>query len=82
MSRTKERLVRSDLLPHVALLAENHLDGPITTEVPPINKNINYWFVGVGVSFNFSEPPKTARNAPRHFFRRRRARRATQPGER
>ena len=61
MSRTKERLVRSDLLPHVALLAENHLDGPITTEVPPINKNINYWFVGVGVSFNFSALYKNRR---------------------
>ena len=61
MSRTKERLVRSDLLPHVALLAENHLDGPITTEVPPINKNINYWFVGVGVSFNFSALYKSRR---------------------
>ena len=54
MSRTKERLVRAELLPHVSLLAQNHLDGPITTEVPPINKNLNYWFVGVGVSFNFS----------------------------
>ena len=61
MSRTKERLVRSDLLPHVALLAENHLDGPITTEVPPINKNLNYWFVGVGVSFNFSALYKSRR---------------------
>ena len=61
MSRTKERLVRAELLPHVSLLAQNHLDGPITTEVPPINKNLNYWFVGVGVSFNFSALYKSRR---------------------
>ena len=61
MSRTKERLVRAELLPHVSLVAQNHLDGPITTEVPPINKNLNYWFVGVGVSFNFSALYKSRR---------------------
>ena len=54
MSRTREQLVRSERLPKLALLAEDHLDGPITIEVPPINKNLNYWFVGVGVSYNFS----------------------------
>ena len=61
MSRTREKLERAELLPHVALLAEDHLDGPITTEVPPINKNINYWFVGVGVTYNFSSLYKNNR---------------------
>lgn len=54
MSRTQEKLERSALLPKIALIAEEHLDGPITIEVPPIDKNLNYWFVGVGVSYNFS----------------------------
>lgn len=54
MSHTREQLVRSERLPKLALLAEDHLDGPITIGVPPINKNLNYWFVGVGVSYNFS----------------------------
>ncbi len=54
MSRTQEKLERSALLPKVAIIAEDHLDGPITIEVPPINKNLNYWFVGVGVTYNFS----------------------------
>ena len=61
MSRTREKLERAELLPHVALLAEDHLDGPIITEVPPINKNINYWFVGVGVTYNFSSLYKNNR---------------------
>jgi outer membrane protein len=54
MSRTQEKLERSALLPKIAIVAEDHLDGPITIEVPPINKNLNYWFVGVGVTYNFS----------------------------
>lgn len=54
MGRTREKTVRSEMLPHVALLAEDHLDGPITVEVPPLDRNLNYWFVGVGVSYNLS----------------------------
>lgn len=38
----------------MALVAEEHFDGPITNEVPVINKNINFWFAGVGVSYNLS----------------------------
>lgn len=61
MNRTQERLARSERLPKVALVAEDHLDGPITIEVPPINKNLNYWFVGVGISYNFSSLYKSKR---------------------
>lgn len=50
-SERVERLERSNLLPNVALVASNHFDGPITIEVPAINKNFNYWFVGVNVSY-------------------------------
>lgn len=47
-------LERSALLPHVSLFAENYLNGPITIEIPAINKNFNYWFVGVGVQYQLS----------------------------
>lgn len=53
-SRQHERIVRSASLPHVALVAEEHLDGPVTIEIPALDKNFNYWFVGVGISFNLS----------------------------
>lgn len=62
ISKTKETLEKAERLPKVALVAENHLDGPITIEVPPINKNLNYWFVGVGVSYNFSALYKNKRH--------------------
>jgi len=45
---------RSQTLPHVAIVAEEHLDGPITIEVPTLNNNFNYWYVGVGVKYNIS----------------------------
>lgn len=51
MGERAERLERSNLLPNVALVASNRFDGPITIEVPAINKNFNYWFVGVNVSY-------------------------------
>lgn len=61
INRTKERLERSAMLPKLAVIAEDHLDGPITIEVPPINKNLNYWYVGLGVSYNFSSLYKAKR---------------------
>ena len=61
INRTQERMARADRLPKVALVSEDHLDGPITIEVPPINKNFNYWYVGVGVSYNFSSLYKAKR---------------------
>lgn len=54
ISEKQEKIARAALLPKVAVVAEDHLDGPILTEVPPINKNLNYWFVGVGVSYDLS----------------------------
>lgn len=50
----KEHSVKAERLPQVALVAANHLDGPITIEVPTIDKNFNYWYVGVGLKYNIS----------------------------
>lgn len=50
----KERSVKAERLPQVALVAANHFDGPITIEVPTINKNFNYWYVGIGIKYNIS----------------------------
>lgn len=54
MSEYGEELARAERRPTVAIIAANHFDGPITIEVPTINKNYNYWYVGVGVSFRLS----------------------------
>lgn len=65
MSLTKERIERAARRPKVALVAEDHLDGPLTFEVPPLNKNLNYWFVGVGITYNFSSLYKNNRSVRR-----------------
>lgn len=54
ISQKAESLVRSERLPKVGLQAGWTLDGPILVEVPPINRNLSYWWVGVGVSYNLS----------------------------
>ncbi|MBQ9361814.1 MAG: TolC family protein [Bacteroidaceae bacterium] len=54
MAEQQVRLERSERLPKVALVAEDHFDGPVTFEIPTLDKNINYWYVGIGVSYNFS----------------------------
>ncbi len=54
MGKYGEKLARAEMRPRVALIAGNHFDGPITIEVPTINKNYNYWHVGVGISFKLS----------------------------
>ncbi|MGM9846368.1 MAG: TolC family protein [Muribaculaceae bacterium] len=54
MSDEKVRLEKSERLPKVALFAEDHLDGPITFEIPNLDNNIHYWFVGLSISYNLS----------------------------
>lgn len=59
ITRKAEALVRSERLPKIGLQAGWSIDGPILVEVPPINRNLSYWYVGVGVSYNISSLYKT-----------------------
>lgn len=54
ISRKAEDLTRSELLPKIGLQAGWSIDGPILVEVPPINRNLSYWYVGIGLSYNIS----------------------------
>lgn len=54
ISRKAEEMTKSEFRPKVGLQAGWSIDGPILTEVPPINRNLSYWYVGVGVSYNIS----------------------------
>jgi len=54
MTMQRERLEKSALRPKVSVVAEEHFDGPITVEIPNLNNNLNYFFVGVGVQYSFS----------------------------
>jgi outer membrane protein len=54
MSRQQLKMAHSELLPKISIMAEDHLDGPVTIEVPALNNNFNYWFVGVGLRYSLS----------------------------
>ena len=54
MNEQKENLAKAARRPKLALVAEEHLDGPILIEVPVIDKNFNYWFVGLGLQYDLS----------------------------
>lgn len=54
ISRTAESLVRSERLPKIGLKAAWSMDGPILVEIPPIDRNLSYWYVSVGISYNLS----------------------------
>ena len=62
ISRKAEALVRSERLPKIGLQAGWSMDGPILVEVPPINRNLSYWYVGVGISYNISALYKNNRS--------------------
>lgn len=57
----REKLVRSEMIPKIALFAANKLDGPILIEVPTLNKNIDYWYAGIGVTYSLSSLYKSNR---------------------
>lgn len=65
ISRKAESLVRSERLPKIGLQAGWNIDGPILVEVPPINLNLSYWYVGVGISYNISSLYKSNRSLSR-----------------
>ncbi len=64
MAHLGRKIAHSDYIPKIGLVAGDNLLGPITFEVPAINKNYNAWFVGVNVKWNISSlftAPKSTR---------------------
>lgn len=54
MAQHELKASRSRLLPKLSLVAEDNLVGPVTIDIPALNNNFNYWFVGIGVSYELS----------------------------
>ena len=65
LGRNQEKLARSGLLPKISIIAGDHLTGPITVELPPINKNINNWYFGIGLTYNIGNIYKSRRDINR-----------------
>lgn len=54
IAEQKEKIAKSEMLPKVAFVAADNFDGPITFELSPIDKNLNIWYIGVGVKYSLS----------------------------
>ena len=54
MAEQQLKLAKSELLPKVAVVAADNFSGPFIYDIPPLDKNINYWYVGVGVKYPIS----------------------------
>lgn len=65
ISRKQEQIARSGMIPKISVFAGDRLQGPLTMELPPINKNLNTWYVGAGLSFNFGNLYKSQRDVNR-----------------
>lgn len=66
MATQQLKLAKSELLPKVAIVAADNFDGPFVYDLPPIDKNFNIWYVGIGVKYSLSslfKSNKTIRKA-------------------
>ena len=63
IARQQEKAVRAERIPDLSVFAGDHLDGPITIEVPPLDQNLNYWYVGIGLKYDFSSLFKSNKKA-------------------
>ncbi|MDR0682638.1 MAG: TolC family protein, partial [Dysgonamonadaceae bacterium] len=68
INKHQDKIIRSERLPKVALIAGNHLDAPVTVELPPVNKNFNYWYVGIGFNYKLSALYKTNKSVSKSKF--------------
>lgn len=61
MAEQQVKLAKSDLLPKVAVVAADNFSGPFQYDIPPIDKNFNIWYVGVGVKYSIGNLWKSNR---------------------
>lgn len=54
LNEQKVKQERAERLPHISIVGADHLDGPVTIEVPALDNNFNYWYIGVGIKYNLS----------------------------
>lgn len=61
MAMCANEVSRAGMRPTVALRIEDKLEGPITYEVPTLDKNVNFWYAGVSVSYSLGSLYKQRR---------------------
>lgn len=54
IAKSQLKLAKSEMLPKLAVVAVDNFNGPFTYDIPPIDKNFNIWYVGVGINYSLS----------------------------
>ncbi len=80
-AETQRRIVKAGMLPSVAVVAHDSFNGPITFEVPPIDKNLNIWYVGLGINYSFGSLYKSRSKLRQAGYTARQARQAVDVAE-
>lgn len=62
INRKAETLAKSARFPEIGIQAGWNIDGPILAEVPPLNRNLSYWYAGISMSYNLSSLYKNNRS--------------------
>ena len=52
LAQQQLRATRAASLPHVALVAADNLFGPYTSDLIPVDSNVNTWYIGLGIQYN------------------------------
>ncbi len=80
-AEAQRKIVKAGMLPSVAVVAHDSFNGPITFEVPPIDKNLNIWYVGLGINYSFGSLYKSRSKLRQAGFTVRQARQAVDVAE-
>lgn len=54
INRKAETLAKSARFPEIGIQAGWNIEGPILVEVPPLNRNLSYWYAGISMSYKLS----------------------------
>lgn len=54
ITKTSMKLDKATTFPSVGIIIGDQLSGPVTFEIPALNKNYNAWYAGVSIGYNFS----------------------------
>ena len=73
LSKQQLKLAKSEMLPKVSIVAADNFSGPFTYDLPPVDKNINYWYVGVGLRYHISSLFKQNKKVQQAAIRHRQA---------
>lgn len=61
LTEQQVRLTRAASIPTIAAVIKDELFGPYTTDLIPVNANVNAWFVGIGIHYDLGSAWKNHR---------------------